>query len=237
MIVIPAIDLREGACVQLVGGSFADERVRLQDPVAVARRWTDCGFRRLHVVDLEAATGSGDNASAVTAILDDTDALVQVGGGVRSSDRVDELTAAGAARVIVGTRAVEDPDWLADLAASHPGLLIAAADVRDRRVLTHGWRKSRSVQVLDFLADIEDLPLAGVLVTAVHREGQMIGPDLALMQELTDAVDLPIIASGGIASREDLCALEHRGVTAAVIGMALYTGALDPYAIAQEFSA
>jgi phosphoribosylformimino-5-aminoimidazole carboxamide ribotide isomerase len=236
MIVIPAVDLRDGACVQLVGGSYADERVRLEKPVAVARRWAHSGFRHLHVVDLDAATGRGDNAATIAAILDDADVNVRVGGGVRTTTRVEELIAAGARHVTVGTRAVEDPDWLAELAIAHPGVLIVAADVRQRRVVTHGWTRSASTDILEFLADVDDLPLGGVLVTAVHREGQMVGPDLALMDDLAEASDLPIIASGGIASRDDLQALAHRGVSAAIIGMALYTGALDPRAIAEEFS-
>jgi phosphoribosylformimino-5-aminoimidazole carboxamide ribotide isomerase len=138
--------------------------------------------------------------------------------------------------VIVGTRAIENPDWLADLAASHPGVVIVAADVRERKVVTHGWTQSQPLDVRDLLADIEHLALAGVLVTAVHREGQMVGPDLSLMEDLTESTELPIIASGGIATRDDLRALEHRGVAAAVIGMALYTGALDPVAVAEEFA-
>ena len=149
---------------------------------------------------------------------------------------MEDLLAAGARYVTVGTRAVEDPEWLGELASAHPGALIVAADVRDRRVLTHGWSRAASMNVLEFLADLDGLPLAGVLVTAVHREGQMVGPDLALMDDLAEACDLPILASGGIASRDDLQALAHRGVSAAIIGMALYTGALDPYAIAEEFS-
>jgi phosphoribosylformimino-5-aminoimidazole carboxamide ribotide isomerase len=236
MIAIPAVDLRDGACVQLVGGSYADERVRLDQPVAVARRWAECGFRNLHVVDLDAATGKGSNAAVVTAILDDTEVAVRVGGGVRTMARVNELFGEGARYVTVGTRAVEDPDWLSDLCTTHPGAMIVAADVRERRIVTHGWSRARPTELLDFLRDIEALPLAGVLVTAVHREGQMVGPDLALMEEAVDASDFPIVASGGIATREDLRALAHRGVAGAVIGMALYTGALDPRATAEEFS-
>jgi phosphoribosylformimino-5-aminoimidazole carboxamide ribotide isomerase len=236
VIAIPAIDLRDGACVQLVGGSYADERVRLENPLAVARQWLDLGFHHLHVVDLDAATGAGNNRRLIGSILDEADVDVRVGGGVRDRDRVDELLAAGARYVIVGTRAVEDPDWLAELAETYPDGLIVAADVRERHLVTHGWRTAQSREVLDFIAEVEHLPLAGVLVTAVHREGRMAGPDLALMQDLADATHLPITASGGIASLDDLRALEHRGVAAAVIGMALYTGALDPRTVVQEFS-
>lgn len=236
MIAIPAVDLRDGACVQLVGGSYADERVRLDDPLAVARQWADFGFRHLHVVDLDAATGAGDNRGIVTSILDEVDTEVRVGGGIRDRDRVDELLTAGARYVVVGTRAIEDPDWLADLADAFPGSLLVAADVRERRLVTHGWRTAQPRDVLEFMTAIEHLPLGGVLVTAVHREGRMGGPDLALIEELAESTHLPITASGGISSLDDLRALEHRGVAAAVIGMALYTGALDPHAVAQEFA-
>ncbi|MGA9836898.1 MAG: 1-(5-phosphoribosyl)-5-[(5-phosphoribosylamino)methylideneamino] imidazole-4-carboxamide isomerase [Gemmatimonadaceae bacterium] len=237
MLAIPALDLRDGACVQLVGGSYAKERIRLDDPIAVARQWANCGFRHLHVVDLDAATGAGDNSAIVNALLDDGDSEIRVGGGVRTRNRVDELLAAGAARVIVGTRAIEDLGWFADVAAAHPGLVIVAADVRERRIVTHGWSRALPLNVFDFLSDVEHLPIAGALVTAVHREGHMAGPDLALMQDLAESTSIPIIASGGIATHDDLRALEHRGVTAAVIGMALYTGVLDPELVAQEFSA
>lgn len=236
MIAIPAVDLRDGACVQLVGGSYANERVRLENPRAVARQWANYGFRHLHVVDLDAATGAGDNGALINAMLDDATVDVRVGGGVRSSERVDELLSAGARYVIVGTRAIEDIEWLADVASLHPGSLIVAADVRDRHIVTHGWSKPQGLDVFDYLGEVDQLPLAGVLVTAVHREGQMAGPDLALMQDLTEATELPVIASGGVSSYDDLRALAHRGVSAAVIGMALYTGALDPNVVAQEFS-
>ncbi len=236
MIAIPAVDLRDGACVQLVGGSYAQERVRLGDPIAVARQWFDVGFRHLHAVDLDAATGAGSNRALIASILDETEAEVRVGGGVRERERIDELLASGARYVVVGTRAIEEPDWLADVAGFYPDSVIVAADVRERRIVTHGWQIAQAHDVLDFVAGIEHLPLAGVLVTAVHREGRMSGPDLPLMEELAESTHLPITASGGISSIEDLRALEHRGITAAVIGMALYTGALDPRAVAQEFA-
>lgn len=236
MIAIPAIDLRDGACVQLVGGAYDQERVRLEHPVAVARNWVARGFRHLHIVDLDAATGAGNNGPIINTILDDLDVDMQVGGGIRTDDRVEELLAMGATQVIVGTRAIEDLNWLADIATAHPGHIIVAADVRQRRIVTHGWTQTKALDVHDLLAEIEQLAIAGVLVTAVHREGQMVGPDLSLMQDITESTNVPIIASGGIANLEDLRALQNRGVAATVIGMALYTGALDPITVAQEFS-
>jgi len=236
MIVIPAVDVREGAVVQLVGGSYADERVRLPNALAVAREWADLGFSRLHVVDLDAATGAGSNLSLVEDILRDARVPVQVGGGVRTTETVEQLFRAGADRVVVGTRALEDPEWLADLAGLYPGVIIVAADVRGRRVVTRGWVRTLPHDILDVVEELNPLPLGGLLVTAVHVEGQMQGTDLALMEDVAETANAPVIASGGITTVQDLRALDHRGLSGAVIGMALYTGALDARAVAQEFA-
>ena len=235
MIAIPAVDLRDGACVQLVGGSFADERIRLPDPAAVARKWSALGFQRLHVVDLDAATGAGDNRGLIDSILGDAAAAVQVGGGVRTAERVAELLHAGAARVVVGTRAIEDRAWLDELTEAYPDKIVVAADVRGRQVVTHGWERTQSLDVVPFVRGLASLSLAGLLVTAVHLEGLMTGTDLPLMADVVSVSPFPVIASGGVTSSADLRALGERGVTAAVIGMALYTGALDARAVAQEF--
>lgn len=235
MIAIPAIDLRDGACVQLVGGSYERERVRLEDPVAVARRWYDDGFRRLHVVDLDAATERGSNNRVVQQILESSPASVQVGGGVRTTEQVDGLFAAGAHHVVVGTRAIEHPDWLAEIVARHPGAVIVAADVRGRAIVTRGWSATLATDIAKFVREIEALPLAGLLVTAVHLEGEMRGPDLTLVEEIATSTAMPLIASGGVGTIGDLRALAERGAAAAVIGMALYTGAVDPHAVAAEF--
>jgi len=235
MLAIPAVDLREGACVQLVGGEYDAERVRLADPVAVARRWRAEGFRTLHVVDLDAATGRGDNAVVVAAILA-VGGDVQVGGGVRDEGAIERLLAHGAARVVVGTRALEDGAWLAHVAARFPGRVVVAVDARDGRVVTHGWARTQDRDVADTVRSLAGLPLAGVLVTAVEREGRLAGPDLELAERAVLACAFPLHASGGIASAEDLRALGARGVAAAVLGMALYTGALDARAVAKEFA-
>jgi phosphoribosylformimino-5-aminoimidazole carboxamide ribotide isomerase len=237
MIAIPAVDLREGACVQLVGGEYAEERVRLDDPVSVAREWSRYGFARLHVVDLDSALKRGNNERVIRAILDEQLGDVQVGGGLRSTDAVLEMLDAGARYAVVGTRALEDMDWLAELAQANPGEIIVAADVRERRITTQGWQRTLPLNILDVVEELNALPLAGLLVTAVHREGQMQGTDLPLMEDVAEAADFPVIASGGIAGIGDLHALQDRGLAAAVIGMALYTGALDPWAVAGEFSA
>jgi phosphoribosylformimino-5-aminoimidazole carboxamide ribotide isomerase len=236
MIAIPAVDLRDGAVVQLVGGSYQQERVRLDNPIDVARSWERYGFNRLHVVDLDAATERGSNLPIVRNLLFDLGIPMQVGGGVRSGDLVEELLEAGAAQVVVGTRAIEEPEWLAGLAARHPGEIIVACDVRERRVTTRGWSRTMPVDILDVVEELSSLPLGGLLVTAVHREGQMLGTDLPLMEDVVEASNFPVFASGGVATMQDLRALEHRGLAGVVIGMALYTGALDPIVVAGEFS-
>ena len=237
MIAIPALDLRGGACVQLVGGDVAQERVRLDEPLAVAREWARYGFSRLHLVDLDAALEKGENSSLVRELLREQLAMVQVGGGLRTTDSVHDILDAGATYAIVGTRALEDLDWLAALAHDNPGEIIVAADVRERRITTRGWQRTLPRDVLDVVDELNDLPLGGLLVTAVHREGQLQGTDLPLMEDVADASVFPVIAAGGISSVGDLHALQDRGVAAAVIGMALYTGAIDPWAIVEEFAA
>jgi phosphoribosylformimino-5-aminoimidazole carboxamide ribotide isomerase len=229
VIVIPAVDLRDGKCVQLVGGEYDQESVRLDDPPAVARDWIRHGFTRLHVVDLDAATGRGRNDAIVRDIIAEAGAVpVQVGGGVRDEARIEALLEDGASWVVVGTRAVEDRDWLEDVAQRFPSQLVVAADVRERKVVTRGWAKTLPLDVVSFVEEIAHLPLAGVLVTAVHKEGQMQGTDLSLMEDVAEASPWPVLASGGVTTLDDLRALEHRGVAGAVLGMALYTGTIDP---------
>jgi phosphoribosylformimino-5-aminoimidazole carboxamide ribotide isomerase len=239
MIVMPAVDLRGGACVQLIGGSFAREAVRLHDPVAAARRWYAAGFTRLHVVDLDAAV-SGDarraNTPVVEALLREP-TETQVGGGVRDADRIDRLLALGAARVVTGTRALEDPAWLERQAERVPGRIVASLDVRRGRPVIRGWTTDSSADLASALDRLVELPLAAVMVTAVDVEGSMRGPDVALVERVRARLRVPLIASGGIGDVEDLRRLSAAGAWAAVVGMALYTGALDAPATAAEFAA
>jgi len=237
VIVMPAIDLRAGACVQLVGGRYEDERIRLPDPISVAREWRQKGFRHLHVVDLDAATGRGANNDTVSGLLTAREADVQVGGGVRSTGRVNDLFALGASRVVLGTRALEEPGWLAGIAASHKGKVVVAVDVRDGRPVVHGWTDELQADLADVFASLSALQLAAILVTAVDVEGQLGGPHLALIDEVLLHTSHPLIAAGGITTMEDLYALRDRGVWAVVIGMALYAGVLDAERVATEFGA
>lgn len=233
---LPAIDLREGACVQLVGGSYEAERVRLPDPLLVAQRWAAAGLTSLHIVDLDAALGRGSNTPVIAALARQPGLELQVGGGVRALAAIEGLFELGVQRVVVGTRAVEDASWLEAMAARFPRQLVVAADVRGTSVVTQGWTKTSPLTIDALLQRLADLPLAGVLVTAVHVEGQLQGIDAALMRGVCAAATMPIIASGGITTMEDLRQLRELGAHAAVIGMALYTGRLDANALAQEFT-
>jgi phosphoribosylformimino-5-aminoimidazole carboxamide ribotide isomerase len=236
MQVIPAIDLRDGACVQLVGGSYADERLRIADPLAVAENWQELGFGRLHLVDLDAATGRGSNRETVRAILDARGPTqVQCGGGVRNLDAITELFDAGASEVVLGTRAIEDRPWLDDVVLRYPNRIIVAADTRGRQLVTRGWSETNELTIVDFVEELGSLPLAAILVTAVDKEGRMEGPDLVLMEEIILRSTAPLQASGGVRSIDDLHALDELGVSAAIVGMALYTGAMDTQTIIEEF--
>jgi phosphoribosylformimino-5-aminoimidazole carboxamide ribotide isomerase len=236
MLVIPAIDLRDGACVQLVGGSYANERVRISDPIGVAAAWADAGFKRIHVVDLDAATGRGTNRNTIKQLLAANGVTMQCGGGVRDLESIDELLAAGASEVVLGTKAIENRDWLEQAAATYPNRLIVAADTKGRNVATHGWSTTSSLDVTTFVKDLNQLPLAAILVTAIEGEGRMEGPDVALMRELAAVSRLPLQASGGVGTIDDLRDLAAAGVSATIVGMALYTGALETSAIIEEFS-
>jgi phosphoribosylformimino-5-aminoimidazole carboxamide ribotide isomerase len=237
MIAYAAIDLRRGRVVQLVGGRPEAERVSLPDPEGVARAWVDAGFRALHVVDLDAALGDGSNAAVVESIIAAVDVPVQVGGGVRDSARVEALLAAGAAKVVVGTRAVEDRAWLERAAARAPGRLVVAADVREGRVLSRGWTEATDLAAATFLMGLDPLPLSAVLVTDVGREGSMAGVDAEAVRAWCGATQHPLIASGGVGTAEDLDRLGACGAAGVVLGMALYTGALDARATARRYAA
>ena len=237
MQVIPAIDLRDGACVQLVGGSYANERVRITDPIGVAAGWADAGFKRVHVVDLDAATARGSNREMVKQLLAASEMSVQCGGGVRDLESIEELLAAGASEVVLGTKAVEDREWLEKAANLFPHRLIVAADARGRNVATRGWSETLSLDVTTFVKELNRLPppLAAILVTAIDCEGRMEGSDVSLMRELASLSRLPLQASGGVGTLRDLRDLSDAGVTGAIVGMALYTGALETHAIIEEF--
>ena len=237
MIAIPAVDLKEGRCVQLVGGRPEEERVSLPEPARAARRWWETGFRSLHVVDLDAALGRGDNRDRIRDVLAASDAESQVGGGVRSAGDVDALLEAGADRVVVGTRAVRDRAWLEEVAAERPEKIVVAADVRDGEVLVRGWTEGSGLRVEVLLERLAPLPLAGVLCTDVGREGRMEGIDRDGVRRVVEGTDHRVWISGGIRSADELAFLDRAGAAGAVLGMALYTGVLDANSVAKEYGA
>jgi phosphoribosylformimino-5-aminoimidazole carboxamide ribotide isomerase len=235
MIAIPAVDLREGRCVQLVGGIPEDERISLPDPVAQARRWWDLGFGTLHVIDLDAALSLGENRKAIAEIVEATEATIQVGGGIRDREAVEDVLSLGVQRVIIGTRAIDDPVWLRELTGAYPGRVTVAADIREGVVLRKGWTESSGQPVTELLHQLAPLDLAGILCTDVSREGRMEGIDLAGATEVIEASNHPVWISGGITTLEELRALNEAGAAGAVLGMAIYTGVLPPELVAREF--
>jgi len=237
VIAAPAVDLMGGRCVQLVGGRAEDERISLPDPVAVAERWWSLGFEMLHVVDLDAALGTGSNTDLVGRVARATPALTQVGGGLRDDAAIEAALAAGADRVVVGTRAVDDPDWLERTCTMFPGRVVVAADIRDGVVLRKGWREASLFALTELLARVEGLLLAGILCTDVSREGRMQGIDRAAAERAVKATRHPVWISGGITSLEDLASLKDAGAAGAVLGMALYTGKLDAEEVAARYGA
>lgn len=222
--------------MQLAAGSYDEELIRIPDPTGVAIAWRQYGFHYLHLIDLDGVTGRGNNTPQIQAVLGATDAEVQVGGGIRSRESIEQALNDGAQRVIIGTRALEDPDWLTDMSITFPGCIVVAADVRGRKLLSHGWTRTHSKMVLDLVEELNGLPLAGVMVTAVHCEAAMSGTDLPLMEDVAEMAEFPVFASGGLGSLNDLRALADRGVAAAIVGMALYSGAMDPRVVAEEFA-
>ena len=235
MIAAPAVDLKGGRCVQLVGGRPEDERVSLPDPVAAAVRWRDAGFGTLHVVDLDAALGSGDNLDLLLEIVAATDATTQVGGGIRDDGRAERLLGGGADRIVVGTRALDDPQWLGALAAAYPGRVMVALDTKDGRILRKGWTEASALDLEAYLPSLAELPLAGILSTDVGREGRLQGIDRTATAAVVAASPHPVWASGGVTTTDDLEYLDGAGAAGVVLGMALYTEALDPTVVATRW--
>lgn len=236
MIAIPALDLRDGACVQLAAGSYDREVIRIPDVIGVELAWRQYGFHHLHVIDLDAISGRGTNAELIRTILSRTEAEMQVGGGVKTREVIQELLNEGAERVVIGSRALEDPDWLAEMSGLFPGSIIVAADVRDRKVLAQGWARARPMLVLDLIDELNRLPLAGLIVTASPDEDVAGGSHLSLMEDAAESADFPVLAAGPFSSINDLRAIADRGVSAAIIGAALYAGGMNPQIVAEEFA-
>lgn len=235
MEVIPAIDLREGACVQLVGGDPAMERVRVDDPVEQARKWVATGARWIHIVDLDRAMGTGNNLQVIKRILEVPGARFQVGGGVRFTEDIDDLLLAGAARVVVGTRAVTDDKWFAHVAERYGQRVVAAVDAKGEDILINGWKDVSGKKLHEWTARADKLGIGGFIYTDVGKEGRMEGVNAAAVAQLHRKLKAPVMASGGVRGMDDLQTFWESGAWGVVVGMAAYTGALDLRQAIQTF--
>lgn len=229
MILYPAIDLKDGACVRLLRGDMQAATVFGTDPAAQARAFQDAGAEWLHLVDLNGAfAGQPVNGAAVAAILDAVTIPVQLGGGIRDMETAARWLEGGVARVILGTAAVEDPAFVAEAARRWPGRIAIGIDARGGRVATRGWAEETALTASGLAARFEGAGLGAIIYTDIDRDGAMAGPNIEATEALARAVTIPVIASGGVSSLADLVALRDTGVIAgAISGRALYDGALD----------
>lgn len=232
MDLFPAIDLRGGRCVRLTQGDFARETVYGDDPVAQARVFADAGAPWIHVVDLDAArTGEPVNRPVIAAIAAAVGTPVQTGGGVRSDADAEELLAAGVARVVVGTAALDDPAWARSLAARYPGRVVLGLDARGQEVAVRGWAEGSGRTLLDVAREMDDAGFAAYVVTQIEVDGVGSGPDVATYETLLDEVETEVVASGGVGAAEHLRTLAglesgSRALAGAIVGKALYDGSL-----------
>jgi phosphoribosylformimino-5-aminoimidazole carboxamide ribotide isomerase len=238
MLLIPAIDLKDGHCVRLQQGDMAASTTFGEDPAAMARRWLDAGARRLHLVDLNGAfAGKPVNEAAVKAILREVggEIPVQLGGGIRDLDTIERYLDDGVSAIIIGTAAVKSPGFLRDACEAFGGHIIVGLDARDGRVATDGWSKLSGHEVVDLARKFEDYGIEGVIYTDIGRDGMLSGINIDATVRLAQALTVPVIASGGlsdIADIERLCAVESEGISGVICGRSIYTGALD-FAAAQ----
>jgi phosphoribosylformimino-5-aminoimidazole carboxamide ribotide isomerase len=228
MMVLPAVDILDGKVVQLVGGKPGTEKVSLPNPREVALSWEKQGAPFLHLVDLNGAMGRGDNFEAITSIMSKVKIPVQVGGGIRTTELAETFLNLGAARVVVGTRAITDPEWFADLARSNSKKIMLALDIRDGKIQMKGWRESSERTVQDVLQRSGELPLAGVMHTNVNVEGKAAGIDTEEVREFVKMCPHPVTVSGGITTMSDLNYLEEMKVDSAIVGLALYARTIKP---------
>ncbi|AYH42613.1 1-(5-phosphoribosyl)-5-[(5-phosphoribosylamino)methylideneamino]imidazole-4-carboxamide isomerase [Azoarcus sp. DN11] len=238
MLLIPAIDLKDGQCVRLKQGEMDDATVFSEQPAAMARHWIDLGARRLHLVDLNGAfAGKPKNGTAIRAIVDEVgdDIPVQLGGGIRDLDTIEHYLDNGISYIIIGTAAVKNPGFLHDACGAFPGHIIVGLDAKDGKVAVDGWSKMTGHDVVDLAKKYEDYGVEGVIYTDIGRDGMLSGVNIEATVRLAQALRIPVIASGGIASLADidaLCAVESEGITGAITGRAIYEGTLD-FAAAQ----
>ena len=234
MILYPAIDLKDGACVRLVRGEMASATVFSDDPAAQARQFAAAGFGWLHIVDLNGAfAGHSVNGDAVMAIRDAVGLRLQLGGGIRDHAAIDRWLGLGIDRIVLGTAALRDPELVRQAAADHPGRIAVGIDARGGRVAVEGWAEESEIGVVPLARRFEDCGVAAIIYTDITRDGALGGVDAAAAAALARQVRIPVIASGGVASLADIAALkahEGDGIAGIICGRALYDGRIDPVA-------
>lgn len=227
MLLYPAIDIRDGKCVRLIKGDYDRETIYGESPAAMAEQWESEGAKIIHVVDLDAARdGTPMNLMAIEAILKRVHVPVQLGGGIRDEAIIERYTNLGVSRLVVGTRAVKDPEWFAAMAERFPRRLVAGIDARDDNVATDGWIESSGVSPIDIAKQLESLPIAGIVYTDIAKDGMLQGPNLEAMSRMATAIAAPVIASGGVTEAKDIADLKAAGVAGCIVGRALYEGRL-----------
>ena len=219
MKLLPAIDMKDGACVRLEQGDFSRQKTYAADPTVIARRWAEDGAEWLHLVDLDGAKDGGRsvNSPIVERILREIGLPVQLGGGVRDEATIRHWTDLGVKRLVVGTKAVREPNWFAEMAEAFPGKLVLGLDAKEGWVATDGWLEVSTV-------DAVELPLAGIVYTDIACDGMLIGPNFSMTERLAHEVKLPVVASGGVSCLDDLIRLKTMPVWGTIIGKALYEG-------------
>lgn len=229
MLVIPAIDLKDGQCVRLLQGRKDAVTTYSNDPASTARQWESCGAKLLHVVDLDGAfTGSQKNLDAIIKIRKSVSMDIEVGGGIRDLKKIDDLINIGIDRIILGTAVIENPSLLKDACDKYPNRILAGIDAKDGKVAVKGWVEVTGVDAKELAREAEGKGAAGIIYTDISRDGMLTGPNVYAMKEMVEAVNIPVIASGGVSSIEDIKALkEIKGLRGVITGKAIYSGAVD----------
>jgi phosphoribosylformimino-5-aminoimidazole carboxamide ribotide isomerase len=231
MLIIPAVDIKNGKCVRLLQGRKEDETVFSNDPAAMAQKWANAGAELIHVVDLDGAFEKRpQNLHAVKKILKTVDTPIQLGGGIRDERTAKTLLDLGVQRVIIGTEAIRNPDWVMQTARQFPAQVVVGIDARDGWVAIEGWTQTTAIRAIDLAKRFENCDLAAINFTDIHRDGMQTGPNITETGRLAEAISIPVVASGGVATIadiENLLPLETVGVTGVITGKALYSGTLD----------